>query len=149
MAGHTATRPSLWFATLGDMRGRYFAGCFLGVALATMAGCTNEITAKMAVDGNPFTPTSCRSGQVNNFMGVDLIDDAGKMVRLVQPPTNKPVAILFVDGEVIELGSCGTMTIANQNSTINNIVNVEGQAVLECEAQGRRISGNVTFKNCH
>ncbi len=82
-------------------------------------------------------------------MGVDLIDDAGTTVRLVQPPTNHPLAILFRGGEVTELGPCGTMTIGRQNSTINNIANVEGTATLSCEMSGHRIAGDVTFKNCH
>jgi len=120
-----------------------------GILLLCTSACTNEISATLKVDGVDFVPTSCRSGQVNNFMGVDLVSDSGDMLRLVQPPNNQPLAILFQNGNASEVGSCGTMTIGRQNSTINNVVNVEGEASLTCEAAGHKIAGTVTFKNCH
>ncbi|MGB1014712.1 MAG: hypothetical protein ACPG4T_11300 [Nannocystaceae bacterium] len=120
-----------------------------GLLLLCTSACTNEITASLKVDGVDFVPSSCRSGQVNNFMGVDLVNDAGDIVRLVQPPTNQPHVILFRNGKASEVGTCGTMSIGRQNSTINNVANVQGDATLACEAGGHKIAGTVTFKNCH
>ena len=117
--------------------------------LLCMPGCKNEIMASMQLDGAAFVPTSCRSGEHNNFMGVDLNDDAGRVVRLVLSPSNQPLAIVIADGKTTELGECGALTVVRQNSTINDITNVEGSATLKCEGIDRKLSGEVDFKNCH
>jgi len=122
---------------------------FVAAWLLCMPGCKNEITASMQLDGAAFVPTSCRSGELNNFMGVDLTDDGGRVVRLVLSPSNQPLAIVIADGKTTELGQCGALTVVRQNSTINDITNVEGNARLECEGAGRKLSGEVDFKNCH
>ncbi|PRQ09428.1 hypothetical protein [Enhygromyxa salina] len=122
-------------------------GCLLAVLLCTTA-CTNEITATLKVDGESFVPTSCRAGQLNNFAGVDLIDDAGQTLRLVQSPTNESNAILL-GAKTVEFGACGTFSVERQSSAVNDITNVMGEAKLDCEADGRSVSGTVSFKNCH
>ena len=114
-----------------------------------LSACKAELSSTLQIDGEAFTPTSCRSGQLNNFMGVDLIDDSGKTLRLVQSPANKPAAILMEGGATTELGECGQFTVQRQNSSVNDVHNVEGSGTLECKAEGHEITGNFTFKNCH
>ncbi len=111
--------------------------------------CNAELSADLKVDGNAFTPTSCRSGQVNGFSGVDLIDDKGQKLRLVQTPANKPLVLFFEAETPLEFGQCGTMSLDRQNSTINNITNVMGNATLDCKLEKQSVSGTITFKNCH
>ena len=48
-----------------------------------------------------------------------------------------------------ELGACGTLKVDTQNSTINDVKNVEGHAELSCTADGLSLSGKITFENCH
>ncbi|KIG17323.1 hypothetical protein DB30_03380 [Enhygromyxa salina] len=122
-------------------------GLLAALLLCTTA-CTNEITATLKIDDKSFVPTSCRAGQLNGFAGVDLIDDAGQTLRLVQSPTNEPNAILLGD-KAVEFGACGSFSVERQTSSVNDITNVMGEAKLECEAEGRKVSGTVTFKNCH
>lgn len=117
-------------------------------ALAGTLGCKNEISAELQVDGQPFHPSSCRSGQVNGFAGVDLIDD-GRTLRIVQTPTTEPQAILLGGEQVVDFGLCGSMSLERQGSTVNDIANVMGAATLKCEAAGHSIEGTVSFKNCH
>ncbi len=115
-----------------------------------LTACKNEISATLTVEGEPFVPTACRSGEHSGFMGVDLIEEASdRTLRLVQTPANQPLAIWIAGTETIELGPCGTLSIGYQNSTINDIRNVEGNASLECEAGERVVTGTVAFKNCH
>lgn len=116
--------------------------------LCTTTACTAEITASLKVDGESFVPTECRAGQLNNFSGVDLLDDKGRTLRLAQSTTNEPSAILLFE-KGIDLGPCGTMSVTRQTSSVNDITNVMGEAKLECEANGHSVSGTVTFKNCH
>ena len=121
----------------------------VAVCLLGASACTNEITASLELDGTPFQPTSCQSGERNNFMGVDLIEESGRMLRLANSPANQPIAIVMVDGTTTEIGPCGQMTVQRQNSTINDITNVEGNATVECEGKDHSVKGTVTFKNCH
>jgi hypothetical protein len=117
--------------------------------LACTLGCNAELTADLKIDGQPFAPASCRSGQVNGFAGVDLISDGGRTLRIVQTTTNQPQAILLEGQQAADLGLCGSMSLTRQNSTINDITNVEGNATLKCEAAGHTVEGTVSFKNCH
>lgn len=119
------------------------------LVIACALGCSAELTAELKIDGQAFTPTSCRSGQANGFAGVDLIDDSGRTLRIVQTPTTQPQAIVL-DGQLVaDLGTCGAMSLERQNSSVNEITNVMGSATLECEAAGHAVEGTVTFKNCH
>lgn|GEM_PF-1546334 len=128
-------RPSLWVSSLALLVG--------------VAGCTNEITAELLVDGEVFEPTSCRSGQANGFAGVDLIDNSRRTLRLVQSPTNQPQAILLAGEQVVDVGLCGTLSVQRQDSTINDVTNVMGEARLACETTEHSVAGSVSFKNCH
>lgn len=117
--------------------------------VVALIGCTAELGGDVKVDGEAFTPTECNSGQLNGFAGVDLIDNGGRTLRIVQSPTNQPQAILMAGNQVADLGPCGTMTLNRQNSTVNDVVNVMGDATLDCEVEGHSVKGSVTFKNCH
>lgn len=120
-------------------------------AIALLTGtlaCRAQLTADLQVDGQIFAPNSCRSGQINGFAGVDLIDD-GRTLRVVQKPTTEPQVILLDNNQVIDFGQCGSMTLERQNSVVNEITNVMGNATLNCSAAGHTVEGTVSFKNCH
>jgi hypothetical protein len=125
--------------------------CFLlsAMLLVCLSACRAKLSSTLQVDGKAFTPTSCRSGQPKQFMGIDLIDDAGLTLRLVQSPANKPSAILIDGANVTELGECGGMRIQQQNSSANGIMNVEGSAKLECKNEEHSVSGTISFEYCH
>ena len=124
-------------------------GVLGALLLCAATGCTAELTADLKVDGESFVPTSCRAGQVNSFAGVDLIDDSGRTLRLVQSTSNKPSAIVLAGGDAIELGPCGAMMVTRQSSSVNDITNVMGDATLDCTAGEHSLSGTIVFKNCH
>jgi hypothetical protein len=116
--------------------------------LVCLSACRAKLASTLQVDGKAFTPTECRSGQFNNFQGVDLINGSVTL-RLVQSPANKPSAILIEGDTVTELGECGKMTSQQQNSEVNGIVNVQGSATLECKHEQRSLTGTISFQNCH
>jgi hypothetical protein len=66
-------------------------------------------------------------------------------------PTGEANAVLIEAGKATgpEVGACGGFIVKRQNSTINDITNVEGEATLKCQGQGHAIEGAVSFKNCH
>ena len=39
--------------------------------------------------------------------------------------------------------------LANQNSKVNNVKNIEGKATLSCTAKEGALTGEITFANCH
>ena len=57
--------------------------------------------------------------------------------------------ILMDGGTTTELGECGQLSIARQNSSVNDVFNVEGSGTLDCKTEGHEIAGTFSFKNCH
>lgn len=123
----------------------------LAVALAATTACSNKLSGSLDVDGKKFELDSCRSGQAFGFSGVELRSKAGDKLRLVQTPTGEGAVLLFPSGAStgIELGKCGPFAVHQQNSTINDIKNVEGKATLDCAVNGHTVKGEVSFGNCH
>lgn len=119
--------------------------------LVAAVGCTAKLSGDLDVGGKKFEPESCRSGQALGFSGVELTAKDGRRVRIAQSASGKGQFIVFEKGEVagVELGECGPFQLETQNSTINNIRNVKGNATLECEANGIAVKGAITFENCH
>jgi hypothetical protein len=132
------------------MKNGMFALALLTVGSLSLGGCKAKLEGSLTVNGAPFEVSSCRSGQANGFMGVDLSNEAGATIRLVQTPMNVP-QVLYLQGEGAQatmIGTCGSLTIRTQNSTINDIRNVEGNANLQC-AGAVTIAGAMRFQNCH
>lgn len=120
------------------------------LSLCLAASCSNKIEGDVTIDGAPFSIEGCESGERNGFAGVDLDGSDGRRLRVVQTPSGAPTVFLFT-GEAVgtELGSCGSLTLVYQNSTINNIRNVKGHARLDCASGEHQVKGSVTFENCH
>ncbi len=121
------------------------------VAGLSLQGCKAKLVGSLTVNGAPFIPTSCRSGEVTGFTGVDLIDASGNKVRLVATPTGQPAVYYIPAGSMVgmPIGMCGSFTVNRTNTRINNVYNVEGQVALACMSQGSQITGSVQFGNCH
>ncbi len=113
--------------------------------------CSNKLGGDLKLNGQPFAATSCRNGSVYGFSGVEVRNDAGWKLRLVQTPTGHAQVVVFGPGASTgaEVGECGTLTVDTQNSTINDVKNVEGHAELSCAADGVALDGKITFSNCH
>lgn len=127
---------------------------FLLGSLFTIAACTAQVTGALQVDHAFFAlvPEKCRSGAAFNFSGIQLEDAQGRRLRLHALPSGDCVATLFApeSGHGVTIpGSCGPLLMHAQSSRINSILNVQGSATLSCEGAGHRISGSISFKNCH
>lgn len=113
--------------------------------------CSNKLGGDLKVNGQPFEATSCRSGQVYGFAGVEATGKNGTRIRVIATPTSEAQVVLFGQGAQTgtDLGVCGTIRVSDQNSTVNDVKNVEGKAQLKCAADGVTIEGSLTFENCH
>src|SRR5258706_12705178 len=125
----------------------------LGV-LAALLACKSKSTGKITVDGAAFVIDSCRSGQANipPFEGVDFLDGSGRRVRFLNQGNGSTRTFLFApnasQGEMIGEG-CGKVSLANQNSEVNGVKNIQGSVSANCTGGGHNIVATATFENCH
>lgn len=119
--------------------------------LALSLACAGVIEGNLTLDGQPFNASTCRSGTPSGFTGVDLIDDAtGDKLRVAQQLDGTANVLYFPGGAGTgtDLGTCGTVLVTTQNSTINDVVNVMGDANLSCSG-AYTVAGQMHFENCH
>ena len=117
-------------------------------ALVTAAAaCSNKLEGELTVHGETMKPTACRSGAVYGFFGVELTDAEHHVVRLLAKPDGSNDAIVMGGAEAGATTDhdCMQIHVSQQNSTINSVRNVEGEATISCE----NVKGHVTFANCH
>ena len=120
----------------------------LGFALV---GCAAHVTSNVQVDGLPFVPTTCRSGQARGFAGVELTDGSQRRLRLAEALDGQFQAVYFPPGVPVgeNLGACGVITFQDGSGVVNGIRNVDGNATLRCEAGKYKVTGDVLFEGCH
>jgi len=126
--------------------------CFsLSLLLLLVPACSNELKGDLILDGQAFELSSCRSGAIYGFVGVELVSKQGAKLRFAQTPTGEAVAFHIPDGEStgVEIGMCGSFSVSQQNSTINDVKNVEGKGQMDCSAAGHTLKGSFKFSNCH
>ncbi len=114
--------------------------------------CSAKLGGSVEVNGEKLEFSSCRNGVVHGFRGVELTAKNGMRLRIGALPTGAAGVIVMPKGETVgkELGvACGTFSISDQNSTINDVKNVQGKASLDCEGEGFKVKGDVSFENCH
>jgi hypothetical protein len=123
----------------------------IGLLALALAGCRSKVTGELQVDGEPFVPRVCRSGQAFGFAGIELTDETNRRLRLFTNPDGTASAALFKGDSPTgdRLGQCGTLKLEAQSSRINSIRNVKGTAQLSCEANNHKVSGQLEFENCH
>ena len=59
---------------------------------------------------------------------------------------------VFKAGEPVgaPVGTCGVLAIERQNSQINSVYNVRGNAKIDsCSAGAVTVAGTISFENCH
>lgn len=105
-----------------------------------------------------MTPNACYSGERAGFFGVDLLEDGDQdtLVRIASDPingyrvaTNVPGAdkSVYVSAE----DGCQTLDVdvVRTNTRVNNIWDVEGHAVVDCELPGLSLHIDVNYSGCH
>ena len=134
------------------------------LAALLLAGCTNELHGALTVDWQEggkrwtVTPDACASGQRAAFFGVDMLAQGHEdsLVRVILDPRDGPLLKLNVPGTdkgltVVQTAGCKRFDVhvERQSSTINDITNVRGHVRVDCDEPGLKLSGDLTFDNCH
>jgi hypothetical protein len=139
---------------------------FLVAALLSVASCAAHLTQPLVVDGEPFTPARCHSGQPLRINGVVLVDPNGRRLLLSvggAPPQSRaryaaPAAASGTPGLVVftskresgdPMGLCGTVTLRHEPGAKVAGRSVSGTASLSCSSDEHTVVGNVSFDNCH
>ena len=114
-------------------------------------GCTNKLGGDVSVNNETLELDSCRSGVVYGFRGVEVTAKSGVRVRVGATPTGEAHVFVMAAGAEVgkDLGACGTFQISDQNSTVNDVKNVQGKATFDCSAEGFTVKGSFNFENCH
>jgi len=99
-----------------------------------------------------FTPTSCRSGQLSGFFGVELRakDTPDVTIRLVRDPVQGDMIAIERGGQapfVVKPSGCEAMKldVVRTSTTINDVRNLEGSAIVLCP----ELRGDLKFAGCH
>jgi hypothetical protein len=123
----------------------------VALVILVAAGCSAKLTSDLSINGEKQEIASCRSGAVYGFRGVELTAKSGTKVRVASTITGEAGVVVMQKGSLVgsDLGTCGTFQISDQSSTINDVKNVKGKAVLDCAADGLAVKGTVSFENCH
>lgn len=105
-----------------------------------------------------MTPTTCASGERQSFFGVDLLagSDQSTLVRVLRDPmlgdrvgTNVPGADVSVWLTAADGCAVFDVDLVRQSSRINEIWNMSGHAIVECDLPGLRFVADLEFGNCH
>lgn len=133
-----------------NSRTRIMWALALGMALGSVA-CSSKLSGEIDLNGEKLAIDSCRNGVVYNFRGVELNAKNGVRLRIAATQTGEAYVVVVPKDATVgtEVGTCGTLSITDQSSKINDVTNVKGTARLECAAKGFTIKGDVSFENCH
>lgn len=163
------TRPNPpALAVSGAMRSLRIGAVVLGLGLLSSGcdafGISNEITGSVTSKGGELgdftlSPSSCQSGEHYGFHGADFFKEGDKrsQLRFILDAVKGPVLNVTLPGTtkalVFTTGECPSLAgdVQRQNSTVNNIRNVQGSVKFECKHTGGKglVKGELTFKNCH
>jgi hypothetical protein len=121
------------------------------VAAALAAGCSSKVSGEIEVNGKKVGVSSCRNGVVYGYRGVEVTTKDGDRLRVAMTQTGEAWLVFMPKGSSTgsEIGACGTLEVSDQNSTINDVKNVEGKMELDCASDGLSVKGTVKFENCH
>lgn len=119
-----------------------------------LLACRAKLSGSINVDGSDFQASACRSGQANmpKFSGVDFTGSSGRRLRFVALQDGSVRTFLFEPG--VKTGTligqnCGTISVTEQNSEVNDVKNVQGTVSADCTGSGHHVTASMTFKNCH
>jgi hypothetical protein len=119
--------------------------------LVLLVACSNKLDGDVTIDGQRLEPSSCRSGAVFGYRGVEVTGKSGQRLRVAATQTGEANVVVMPAGAALgkDLGRCGSFVVNDQHSTINSVKNVEGTATLDCSADGVTVKGSLRFANCH
>jgi hypothetical protein len=126
-------------------------GALALILSASLAACSPHFAGELRIDGAPFQPVACRSGQAHGFAGIELTDAAGSRLRVAENLDGTASTVYFPSGARVgkNLGACGGVRAFASRGVINGVQNLDGSVMLACSATSPRVEGALRFENCH
>lgn len=123
----------------------------VGTLWLAASACTAHFAGNLRIDGAPFEPVACMSGQAHGFAGIELLDNVGRRLRIAEHLDGTPAVVYFSPGVGLgtNLGTCGGVHAVFGTGVINGVRNLDGTAMLACSGTIPRIEGTLQFENCH
>jgi hypothetical protein len=101
------------------------------------------------VNGERFGPHECRSGQQEEFNGVDLSDGTGKWLRIASNVDNSVSVVVFEPGvRPAAIVGCTTLHLSKSARDKRGRYKVSGDATMACSGDGVSVTGSVFFDDC-
>ena len=127
-----------------------------------MGPIATDVKGQLESRGEPLgdwvmTPDECRSGQVQDFYGVDLHSSADTQlgVRIIRDPPRGDLVNVNIpgsDNRAVQFSAdqCDRFDVAIERTSKskNDIRLLDGHLQLDCKTTGGRIHGDITFTNC-
>jgi hypothetical protein len=137
-----------------------------GLLLCCLTACIrgDDLGGRLSVRSDEYgswnmSPTTCFSGEHQQFFGVDLSEDGdvGRGVRIVLDPVDGYSLLMNVPDRDIALvirepaDECEVfdLHVERTNVRVNEIWEVEGHADVRCRAPGLEIDADLDFLGCH
>jgi hypothetical protein len=123
------------------------------IAQAQQAAAQAQQAAQSKVDGTitvnsaPFSVTSCMSGQLSGFNGVDVLSVDGSRLRLVEEVDGTETVIQMGTGaQPVTMKGCGKIDVQPSNVSINGVRVLRGTAQMDCTEGALHVAGSVSFQ---
>jgi hypothetical protein len=119
-----------------------------------ITGPATRVTGPLSIDGVPFVPGGsnvCNTGYADGFFGVEIDDEAGDSLRLIQDPTDLSSSALFIaaDGsrsnDMAQVDLVLSVTPTGRNPSASDI---SGTAKLLAAPDGAGIVGELQLTAC-
>jgi hypothetical protein len=136
------------------------AGCVVGTVLSAekSAPAGSVELRSPSLGDRTLTPTACRSGEHQLFLGADFLDAQGLTTRLIVEPTGLASLRFFAAAHPLDPGilfhrqDCGRFELSLDRTgwRINDIYDLHLSLDFECRAaSGEAATGHLVADHCH
>ena len=120
-----------------------------GLAGSLLGGCGSSVHSDLTLDGKRFGPHECRSGQDEEFNGVDLRDASGTFIRIASNVDHSVSIVIFEpDVRPESMVGCSVVHLSKSSYDKKGRYKVDGTAQIDCVSSRHQVKGRVEVDDC-
>jgi hypothetical protein len=110
-----------------------------------------KATGSLTHNGQTSQATDCSSLQRIGAEGVEVVTEDASRVRIIAAVDGNSSVVWFPPESPTgkDLGKCVELKLERTNSTHNGVRLLNGSMKLDCTTDEGKLTGSVTFENCH